>query len=99
MKKYSIPGRIMLYFFDISMEKEQSKDETMYHHGIDAYVEALRKLDLYDEFDMVCEEIYYQIFSEWKEKNGLELYKETVKMMEVCCYCNCCFGCGNCLSG
>lgn len=38
---------------------------------VDAYIEALRKLDLYDDFEMVCGDVYYQIFNEWAEKNGL----------------------------
>lgn len=39
---------------------------------IDAYLEKLRELDLYDEFMDVCGDIYIQIFEEWAEKNELE---------------------------
>lgn len=38
---------------------------------VDAYIGALRKFDLYDEFEMVCGDVYEQIFFEWAEKNGL----------------------------
>lgn len=36
------------------------------------FVEGLHELNLYDEFEMVCGDIYVQIFLEWAEKNGLE---------------------------
>lgn len=52
--------------------RKQLFDILRRHDYIDAYVEALQNLNLYDEFDMVCGDIYYQIFSEWEEKNGLK---------------------------
>lgn len=38
---------------------------------VDSFIKKLRELNLYDEFEMVCGDIYYQIFFEWAEKNGL----------------------------
>ena len=38
---------------------------------VDPFVEELKKLNLYDDFDMVCGDIYEQIFSNWAEKNDL----------------------------
>ena len=39
---------------------------------IDAYLEKLRELELFDDFTDACGDIYYQIFEEWCEKNELE---------------------------
>ena len=39
---------------------------------IDAYLEKLRELDLFNDFTDACGDIYYQIFEEWREKNELE---------------------------
>lgn len=41
---------------------------------IDGYISKLRELNLYDDFDMVCGDIYLQIFEEWAEKNGLNFW-------------------------
>lgn len=38
---------------------------------VDSFIEGLRKLNLYDEFETVCGEIYEQIFLDWAEKKGL----------------------------
>lgn len=42
---------------------------------IDAYIEKLYELDLYEDFVNVCGDIYYQIFDEWAEKYGLVFKK------------------------
>ncbi len=39
---------------------------------MDAYLEKLRELELYDDFTDACGDIYYQIFEEWRDKNELE---------------------------
>lgn len=39
---------------------------------MDAYLEKLRELDLYDDFVDACGDIYIQIFREWADKNGLD---------------------------
>ncbi len=39
---------------------------------VQPFVEELRKLDLYDDFEMVCGDIYEQIFLDWAEKNELK---------------------------
>lgn len=41
------------------------------HEYIDAYIDKLRELHLYDDFVDACEDIYIQIFEEWAYKNGL----------------------------
>lgn len=38
---------------------------------VDSFVEELKKLNLYDDLDMVCGDIYEQIFLDWAEKNDL----------------------------
>jgi len=38
---------------------------------IDAYLNKLKELDLYQDFLDACGEIYIQIFNEWAEKNDL----------------------------
>lgn len=42
------------------------------HEYMGAYLEKLRELDLYDDFIDACGDVYYQIFHEWAEKNGLD---------------------------
>lgn len=39
---------------------------------IESFIEKLNELSLYDEFEIVCGDIYYQIFHEWAEKNDLK---------------------------
>ena len=39
---------------------------------MDAYLEKLRELELFDDFTEACGDIYDQIFEEWCEKNELE---------------------------
>ncbi len=39
---------------------------------VDAYIEKLWELELYDDFTDVCGGIYVQIFEEWSDKNKLE---------------------------
>lgn len=41
------------------------------HNFVDAFLDELGKYDLYDDFEMVCGDIYIQIFHEWEEKNEL----------------------------
>ena len=36
------------------------------------FVEALRDMGLYEDFDMVCGDVYRQMFEEWAERNGLD---------------------------
>lgn len=39
---------------------------------MDAYLDKLHELDLYEDFVDVCGNVYVQIFDEWAEKNGLD---------------------------
>ena len=39
---------------------------------MDAYLEKLRELELFDDFTEACGDIYNQIFEEWCEKNELK---------------------------
>lgn len=41
------------------------------HDFVDAFVDELGKYDLYDDFEMICGDIYIQIFHEWEEKNEI----------------------------
>ena len=40
---------------------------------IDAFIDKLHELNLYDDFVDICGDIYYQIFMEWQDENGLKL--------------------------
>jgi hypothetical protein len=39
---------------------------------VDAYLDKLHELNLHDDFEDVCEDIYIQIFKEWADKNNLD---------------------------
>lgn len=39
---------------------------------VDAFVDKLHELDLYDDFRDSFGDIYYQIFDEWADRNGLD---------------------------
>ena len=39
---------------------------------MDAYLDKLHELDLYEDFVDVCGDIYIQIFDEWIKENGLD---------------------------
>ena len=39
---------------------------------MDAYLDKLHELNLYDDFVYTCEDIYIQIFEEWADKNNLD---------------------------
>ena len=52
--------------------RKQLFDILRRHDFVDAFVEALHKLNLYEDFDVVCGDIYNQIFLEWAEKNELK---------------------------
>lgn len=39
---------------------------------MDAFLDKLRELDLYEDFTNVCMDVYIQIFWEWADKNGLK---------------------------
>lgn len=38
---------------------------------VKSFLEKLKELDLYDEFELACGDVYRQMFSEWAEKHGL----------------------------
>lgn len=38
---------------------------------MDAYINAIREVDLYEDFIDVCGDVYIQIFNVWAEENGL----------------------------
>ena len=42
------------------------------YEEIDAYLEKLRELELFDDFTDACGDIYAQIFEEWCDKYKLE---------------------------
>ena len=67
---------IMSFFVKECVEDKEVRKQLFYilrrDNYVDAYIEALRNLDLYEEFEMVCGDVYHQIFHEWAEKYGLE---------------------------
>ncbi len=52
--------------------RKQMFDILRRHDYMDAFLDKLRELDLYEDFIDVCGDIYVQIFNEWADKNGLE---------------------------
>lgn len=66
---------IMRFYVDEFVDDKTSRKELFYvlrrHEYVDAYLEKLRELALYDDFIDACGDIYIQIFSDWAEKNGL----------------------------
>lgn len=42
------------------------------HDYLETFIEELRELNLYDEFEMACGDIYRQLFFKWAEKNELK---------------------------
>jgi len=40
---------------------------------VDAFINQLHICELYEDFSMICGDIYIQIFQEWEQKNGLAL--------------------------
>lgn len=43
---------------------------------VDAFVDKLHELNLYDDFMDACGNIYIQIFDEWADRNGLDFRGE-----------------------
>ncbi len=39
---------------------------------VDCFIEGLHKVNLYDEFEMICGDIYEQMLLDWAKKNGLK---------------------------
>lgn len=66
---------IMSFYVKECVEDKEIRKQLFYilrrHNFVDAFLSKLRELDLYDDFDMVCGDIYIEIFEEWKEKNHL----------------------------
>lgn len=66
---------IMSFFVRECVEDKEIRKQLFYilrrHDYVDSFVDGLRKYNLYEDFDMVCGDIYIQIFHEWKEKNEL----------------------------
>lgn len=42
-----------------------------HHDFVDAFLDELRENNLYDDFEMICGDIYVQMFHEWTRKNEL----------------------------
>lgn len=42
---------------------------------MDEYLQALHELNLYDDFEDACGDIYFQIFEEWSDAHNLGLVK------------------------
>ena len=43
---------------------------------MDLYLDKLHELDLYEDFDEVCGDIYIQIFDEWAKENNLNFFAD-----------------------
>ncbi len=53
--------------------RKQLFDILRRYEYIDAYIEKLHELNLYDDFTDVCEDIYIQILKEWSDENDLDI--------------------------
>lgn len=42
------------------------------HEYVDAYLDKLREVNLYDDFIDTCGDVYIQRFKEWADENGLD---------------------------
>ncbi|UUX34818.1 hypothetical protein [Fundicoccus culcitae] len=52
--------------------RKQLFDILKRYEYMDAYLEKLHEVNLYDDFVASCGDIYIQIFEEWAEKNNLD---------------------------
>ena len=66
---------IMSFYVRECVQNKEIRKQLFYilrrHDYVDAFLGELHKYDLYDDFDMVCEDIYIQMFQEWERKSGL----------------------------
>ena len=63
-----------LYVKECVDDKERRKqlfDILRNRNYVDSFVEKLRELNLYDEFEMLAIDIYGQLFDDWVKKIGL----------------------------
>lgn len=67
---------IMSFYVKKYVEDKEIKKQLFYtlrkHDYIDAYIDKLHELNLYDDFIDACGNAYIQIFEEWADKNGLD---------------------------
>lgn len=52
--------------------KKQLFDILRLNEYMEAYLDKLRELNLYDDFIDACADVYIQIFVEWADKNDLD---------------------------
>lgn len=66
---------IMSFYVRECVEDKAIRKQLFYilrrHDYVGDFLEELHKCDLYDDFDMICGDIYIQMFQEWERKNGL----------------------------
>lgn len=43
------------------------------HHYIDEFLDKISEFDLYDDFELICGDIYDQIFMEWQKENDIDV--------------------------
>lgn len=71
---------IMRFFVRECVDDQESRKQLFgvlrRNEYIDAYMDKLHELNLYDDFIDACEDIYIQIFEEWANKNGLDFTKQ-----------------------
>lgn len=71
---------IMRFYVREYVEDKEIRKKLFYilrrDNYIKPFIEELQKLDLYDDFDMACGDVYEQIFLEWAEKNGLDFRRK-----------------------
>ena len=71
---------IMRFYVRECVEDKEIRQQLFYilrrFDYMDAFLDKLREFDLYEDFIMVCGDIYIQIFDEWAEKNELNFAAE-----------------------
>lgn len=67
---------IMRFYVSEYVENKESRKQLFgilsRKEYMDAFLDALRELNLYEDFIDACGEIYIQIFEDWADKNDLD---------------------------
>lgn len=67
---------IFSFFVRECVEDKEMRKQLFYilrrHDYMDDFIDKLHEFDLYDDFELICGDVYNQIFMEWKEENGLD---------------------------
>ena len=69
-------GELMSFFVHECVDDKEIRKKLFgilrRHSYVEPYIDALKELELYDEFVIFAVDVYNQMFCEWAEENGLE---------------------------